>query len=285
MKRAIVVFIENKPHLMLQFGCLYTSLKYIQSKDTAMVVFGTPEALKKVPEDCIKIESEAVSYKPEWQNYHYINSIHCLTDKDSEVLGTFDLLLRTDVDTFLTPAWNSYYPQTYQAGRGGYVNDMATRNKLFSIASALGLRHQGIFNIGSTHYGAANLVRDVCKVSMTVASYIFENEFKDGEGSWPGWYKGVTSMYACEIAVNHCVDHLTIDHQKLDFGSAGQETVKDHPHIHCWHTDVMFSKFMFEAGKYDHLSTDQLDLNKVCDYCLYIALKSKQDMPWLTDGF
>ena len=58
MRRAVVVFVEDKKHLLLQLGCLYTSLKYIQSDDTDLVVFGTKEALEKVPDDCIKIECE-----------------------------------------------------------------------------------------------------------------------------------------------------------------------------------------------------------------------------------
>jgi hypothetical protein len=43
----------------------------------------------------------------------------------------------------------------------------------------------------------------------------------------------------------------------------------------------MFSKFKFVAGQYDDLSTDNLNVQEVRDYCLFIALKSKREMPWL----
>jgi hypothetical protein len=43
----------------------------------------------------------------------------------------------------------------------------------------------------------------------------------------------------------------------------------------------MFSKICYEAGLYDHLSIDDVDCTIVKDYCVYIALKAKQEMPWL----
>jgi hypothetical protein len=281
MRRAIVIYLEDKRNLMIQFGCLYTSLKYIDSKDTDLVVFGTKEALKKVPNDCIKIENEPISYLMQWQNYHYINSIGCLIDENSDFLEDYDLLLRSDADTFLTPAWNSFYPNIYTVGRGGYVNDENTRSNLKRIAKILGLNHKGIHNIGSTHYGNSKLVRKVCRLTVSTTLYIINNEFEDGYGNWPGWYKGVSSLYGTEIAANHLIKNFNIDHLKLDFYSTSGDSILNHPHIHCWHTHDMFSKFSFEAGKYDHILKDSLDINKVKDYCLYMALKCKNDMPWL----
>jgi hypothetical protein len=276
MKRAVVVFIEDKKVLLLQFLGLYESLKYIQASDTDLVVFGPQNALNKLPKDCIKIEYNPISYSAKWQNYHFINSISCLTDKNAEFLDNYDLILRSDVDTFLTPAWNFYIPDLYSAGGGGYVNDQNTRNKLKEIATKLGLRHKGFHNIGSTHYGNASLVRQVCKLSMEVTSYILDNEFKNGDGDWPGWYKGVALLYGCEIAMNHLVDEIRVSPDKLDFHSTSEESIKLHPHIHCWHTDKMFSKFHFYDGKYDSLSAENLDITKIYNYCLYMALNSKR---------
>ena len=276
MRRAVVVFVEDNKHLLLQLGCLYTSLKYIQSNDTDLVVFGTKEALEKVPDDCIKVECEIASNPPEFLNYRFINSISCLVGEQADFLDDYDLILRTDADTFLTPAWNSFYPALYTVGAGGYVNDQETRNNLKRIAAQFNLRHQGLHNLGSTHYGDARLVREVCKLATTITAHILTEEFKDGEGQWPGWYSGVATMYACEIAANHYVDQIIKDGKRIDHGSASLESINNIPHIHCWHTDGMFSKFQFTAGNYDHLSTDQLNVNKIKDYCLFIALKSKQ---------
>ncbi len=275
MRRAVVVFVEENSHLLLQLGCLYTSLKYIQSNDTDLVVFGTKDAMEKVPDDCIKVECEIASNPPEFLNYRFINSISCLVGEKADFLDNYDLILRTDADTFLTPAWNSFYPALYTVGQGGYVNDNETRMNIERIASQFNLRHQGLHNLGSTHYGNARLVREVCKLSTTLTAHILTEEFKDSEGQWPGWYRGVATMYACEIAANHLVDRIIKNGNVVDHGSASSESIHDHPHIHCWHTDNMFSKFQFTAGKYDDLSTDHLDINTIRDYCLFIALKSK----------
>jgi len=281
MKRGIVIYLENKRNLMLQFGCLYTSFKHIKCEDTDLIVFGTKDALEKVPEDCIKVECEAVSHRPEWHNYHYINSIYCLVGENSDFLDKYDLLLRSDVDTFITPAWNTFYPDMYTVGEGGYVNDKETADNLKRISGLFNLRHQGIHNIGSTHYGYAPLLRDICRLTLDVAKHILNNEFTNGEGQWPGWYKGVTLLYSSEIAVNHFADYFKKDIRLLDYGSTNPDSVNNHPHIHCWHTDNVFSKFWFECGKYDHMTKEGLNLDIVKDYCMYMALKSKEDMPWL----
>ena len=55
----------------------------------------------------------------------------------------------------------------------------------------------------------------------------------------------VASMYWLWIAANHFVDQINIDTERLDYGSASSESIDNHPHIHCWHTNNMFSKFQF----------------------------------------
>lgn len=279
MKRAVVVFVEDNPHLLLQLGCLYTSINYIQSEDTDLVVFGTKEALNKIPSDCIKVQVGIADNPPEFLNYRFINSISCLAGEEATFLDEYDYILRTDADTFLTPAWNSYYPTSYTVGRGGYVNDQKTISNLKQLASKHNLRHQGFHNLGSTHYGNPQTVREVCKIGVFLSEKLLTEEFKEDEGKWPSWYKGVATMYGCEIAVNHLVDNIEVDTQNLDYGSASEDSIYSHSHIHCWHTDNMFSKFHFTAGNYDKLSIENLDINKIKDYCLFIALNSKKLFP------
>ena len=276
MNRAIVVFVEDKKTLKLQFQCLYTSYKYIKPTDADLVVFGTQEALQWVPNDCIKIEYEILSNPAEFLNYRFINSISCLVGDQANFLDNYNLILRTDVDTFLTPAWNSFYPQLYTVGQGRYANSNQVKNNIKRIANHFDLSHQEIHNLGATHYGNAQLVRAVARLALSLSEYLLTTEFKENEGSWPGWYKGVTTMYSCEIAVNHLVPEFKIDQTKLDYDSTATDSITTHPHIHCWHTNNMFSKFQFLAGNYDHLSINNLDINQVNNYCLYIALKSQK---------
>lgn len=282
MKRAVVIYLENWPHLMLQLGCLYTSLRRLQCADTELVVFGSRQALDRLPNDCVKVEFPAIEKPPELARYRYINSIACLGSTEAAILDKYDRILRTDADVFLTPAWKNYYPWQYTVGRGLYVNSEDVKTKIRKIARKLGLRHQGIHNTGSTHYGPPELVRAVCRLAFKVNKYLLTVEFKNNPGEWPGWFSGVSILYSCEMAVNHLISEPSLDYVNLDYDSTSSESINAHAHIHCWHVETLFSKFKFEHGHYDQLSTEDLNLDEIRNYCLDIALQSKKELPWLT---
>jgi len=278
MKRAIAVYLDYTHGLFKQFACLYTSYKFINcSQDTDLIVFGPKSSLDLVPDDCIKVELNPLDGI--WKTYRFINSISCIGGKQAEFLNSYDYVLRTDVDTFLTPAWNTYIPNYYTVGRGGYSGEEVKGN-IIRVARKFNTRHQGIHNVGSTHYGASNLVRDVCKLSVEIAYYLLTEEFAKKEGAWPGWYRGVTSMYSTEIAVNHLVDVIDYRPDQLDFDSTSTNSIYYHPHIHCWHTDHLFSKFQYGDGKYDHMLSN-FESVEIREYCLNIGLEAKKKLPRL----
>jgi len=276
MRRGIVVYVEDKRDLLLQFGCLYTSLKYINANNTDLIVSGTAEALKKIPNDCIKYEFVPASVPPEFASYPFINSLCCLLSNDGKLLDKYDYILRSDVDTFLTPAWNEFFPEEYTVGQGGYVFTDDVKECILRVSNYLGLNHRGLHNLGSTHYGKPEQVREVCQLAVSIAEYLLTQEFKHSEGIWPGWYRGVTTMYSCEMAINHLIPNIRQEPEKLDYESNSSSSTKLHPHIHCWHTDMLFSKFQFSKGSYDHIQKQHLNVELVHDYCLYIALLSKE---------
>jgi len=278
MKRAIAVYLDYTRGLLQQFACLYTSYKYINcSQDTDLVVFGPKVSLDLVPDDCIKVELNPLGGI--WKTYRFINSISCVGSEQAEFLNSYDYVLRTDVDTFLTPAWNTYIPDYYSVGRGAYAGEEVNKNTK-RVAQKLNVRHQGIHNVGSTHYGASSLVRDVCNLSVEIAYYLLTKEFAVYGGAWPGWYRGVTSMYSTEIALNHLVDVIDIRPDQLDFDSTSTNSIYDHSHIHCWHTDNLFSKFKYGDGLYDHMLQD-FESDEIRQYCLNIGLEAKKKLPRL----
>jgi hypothetical protein len=276
MKRAVIIFLENKNELLLQFGCLYTSYQYIEAKDTDLIVYGPKDVLHLLPDDCIKVE-----YSPGESNYPFIHSISHIVYGENAFLNKYDYILRTDVDTFLTPAWNSFFPSGFTVGRGYYALNQDVEKKILHTANALRLTHKGIHNIGTSHYGPPQLIRNVCELSVYVAAYLLSTDFSSNEGKWPGWYKGVTTMYSNEIAINHLIDALQIYPEEIDFDSTSADTILKHPHIHCWHTDRPFSKFEFAFGNYNHLAIDKLNINCIKDYCIYISLKALQETAFL----
>ncbi|OZM56965.1 hypothetical protein CIB95_09345 [Lottiidibacillus patelloidae] len=272
MKRAVVVYLDNKIDQLKMFRCLYASFKHIQSPDTDLVVFGEDDTLIIVPDDCIKV---AIQPDRKFSNYPYIHSLACLAKKEADFTEDYDYLLRSDVDTFLTPAWNNFYPKEYTVGKGQYADQAGVKLKIKETATLFKLKHRGWHNIGSTHYGQAKLVRDVSRIASEITKHLILAVFKDTSGTWPGWYKGVSSMYALEIATNHLLENISTDHHSLDFPSTSVNSIHKNPHIHCWHTDQVFSKFAYLNGEYDQYEPHQLNATSIREYCLKIALEAK----------
>ncbi len=279
MKRAVAVYLENNRTMMYQIGCLYYSWRHVNSHDTDLVVFGTQDALDRLPDNCIKVLYNPISHQPEWNYYYFINSVSCLTGLQADFLDQYDYILRSDADTFLTPAWNRFYPNGYVTGGGKYINEDTSRNNIIRCANTFGLNHRGIHNIGSTHYGPACMVREVCKLIVPITKYLIGEEFRYNPGKWPGWAAEVSLLYAAEIAVNHLIHKPKVEPGKLDFESSSKDSILYHPHIHCWHSKERFSKFSFYEGEYDNLDIRMLNTHKVNDYCTYTALMAKRDFP------
>lgn len=278
MRRSLIIFVEDKENLLIQAWGLYYSWKHINSTDTDLLFIGPNKALNKLPNDLhiIKIPQEPITdLDKSFNNYYYINSVACINGIDSEILDIYDYLLRSDVDTFLTPAWLKFYPDKYSVGRGGYSNSDEIRNNMKRVAKIFNIDYiEHTRNIGSTHYGDTKTVREIARLQTQITQYLISEEFKNNEGSWPNWYKGVSLLYAGDIAVNHLVGK-DIYYGDFDFFSTSLESTNNHPHIHCWHTREIFSKFDLLDGNYDNVNLDKLDLSITRDYCLYMGLRGK----------
>ena len=275
--RAIVCFVENNKDLIQQALALRQSWLHVQSPDTDMVVMGPPAALGRIPDDVVKIEQRGVADDPELFSYRYANSVACLNGVNAWQLDRYSHILRTDVDTFITPAWNRFYPDGFICGNGGYSNDDDVRLRIREIAAEFGLQHRGLINTGSTWYGPTPLLRRMAATTEMLMRYILLNCFRESEGAWPGWYRGVTSMYASEIAINH----LAPSAQKsdaLDCYSTSRNSVQEYPHIHCWHTDDKFSKHWFVSGRYREEDAENLNLDIIADYAMEMSFRSLPDL-------
>lgn len=275
-RRALVCFVEDRPHLIQQVLALRLSWLYTQSPDTDLVVMGPSEALARLPDDVVKIVQQPAADDPAWCGYRRVNSVACFNGAGAEQLECYSHIMRTDIDTFITPAWNRFYPTTFTHGKGGYSNNDDVRQRLRSIAAEYGLNHRGVTNIGATWYGPTQLVRRTAAFTEMLAKHIITHHFATDEGKWPGWYRGVSVMYASEIAVNHCVPDAESS-TLLDFPSTSAESIELYPHIHCWHTDKKFSKHLFMAGKYSQDDVEGLNIEVISDYCLAFAWLARED--------
>lgn len=281
-KRAITCYIENKEYLINEFYGMYSSIKYINAKDTDIVVFGPKDVLSRIPGDCIKIECNLIYDQQPWSNpklpfpYKFINSIYFLTIPAANILLNYDYVLKTDVDVFITPEWNKFFSENYAVGKGAYVNNQLTYDKIRSVAKELNLNTKPDYNLGATHYGKPQDIINVMKLTYEVSKYWIENIFIHECGKWPSLWYGVTSMYAGEIAINHLINKVNKISDKIDYNSDSEETLNNQIHIHCYHTDDDFSKFKFRKGEYDNVDISKLDLNIIKDYCLYHILNGQK---------
>lgn len=276
-RRAIVCFVDDKPHLVQQALALRHSWLHVESPDTDLVVMGPPNALARFPDDVVKVPQQPVDEDPAWGGYSYANSIACMNGHGAEVLDRYSHVLRTDVDTFITPGWNTFRPTAFTCGTGAYANDDTVRQRIVEIAARYGLVHRGLTNIGSTWYGPTDLVRRTSAFTEMLVKHILSQYFSSDPGAWPGWYKGVSLLYAGEIAVNHCAPDVT-QSTLLDATSSRRESVASCAHIHCWHTDDKFSKHHFMAGRYTSEDARDLDLDIVSDYCMAMSFRSLGDL-------
>jgi hypothetical protein len=65
------------------------------------------------------------------------------------------------------------------------------------------------------------------------------------------------------------------ENRVMDFYSTSEVNASDLTikHVHRWHTDDMFSKFMFGAGKYDAVDfTPQAAMTTIRDYVAVVAM-------------
>ncbi|KAF0705783.1 Aste57867_6940 [Aphanomyces stellatus] len=303
--RAAVVFMplkDREAFFLKQFRWFRRSWMEIQTHEPAawrtdLVVFSTgtirtlellgctttPRQTPRDPNQCILVTNYTLLRTDDF-DYAFGDSINVVA-QDVAALEPYDWLLRTDIDVFLTPAFATWRPNEMVIGRGAYET-VANYVRLEAIArDVLGWNTSKLHNVGSTWFGPAAQVRACAKWTVRAMQHFHEHEFTDEEKSaaygntgWPEWHYGVLSLYAGHVAINHCMHGLAVDKDErlLDFPTASDEPTSDHPHLHAWQNRLRFSKFAFDEGQYAGESLTALDLTKVSDYAMYMALDSQQ---------
>eukprot|EP01084_Bolivina_argentea_P267288 453678_1 len=211
--------------------------------------------------------------------YKFLNSLDCiLTFKESypKLFYHYDYILKTDDDVFLTPFFLYKYPKNkyeFIVGKGGYIWKNSTRVEILNITNMLNLTHcwnplSICFNLGSSWYGSPKLIYEIGKLAIDLTVYLiwlFDNNYTAINNWNAGWYRGVASMYASELAVNNIINGnkryslITTAHDPhyavLDFRSSSKidinsENGKGVIHIHTWQTFTIFSKWKWQQS--DH---------------------------------
>ena len=81
-------------------------------------------------------------------------------------------------------------------------------------------------------------------------------------GSWPEWWRHVSSMYGGDLAIQQMFPKLTEEVNQpaltLDTHSSFTQTFLEAKHIHAFHTDEKFNKFAFYSSVPNFCSGGQI---------------------------
>jgi hypothetical protein len=266
---AVVTYLDKNERLIKEFNWLYRSWVVSGSWLTSdLVVFHHPE-VQVHNVDLITIPLEPINTQAKWKDYPFINSVYYLGTLQAEFLKEYKYILRTDHDCFLTPNFPSLRPRLATFGIGMYAQEPSVVVKLAQIAEKWGIL-PNFNNVGSTVMAYSGTVLAYAKLHMEYCERLLADEFPT-EGKWPGWFKGVLSMYAGNLAANAYFG------MGLTFGGLDCHCMSLEPmcatdyHIHAWHTYDFFSKFKWHDGGYSNIDTNTLDKRIIANYCLAIA--------------
>lgn len=267
---AIVTYLDKDEKLIKEFSWLYRSWILSGSWLTSdLVVFHHPEVqihnLDVIAVPLVPLSS----LETKWENYKFVNSVYYLTTPEASFLAKYKYTLRTDHDCFLTPNFPSLRPRLATFGIGMYAQEPNVVIKLAQIAKKWGIL-PNFNNVGSTVMTYSNALIEYSKLHLEYCNRLLAEEFPD-EGKWPGWFKGVLSMYAGNLAANAYFP------MGLTFGGLDCHCMSLEPmcatdyHIHAWHTYDFFSKFAWHNGEYALIDVNSLDKQIIANYCLFIA--------------
>jgi hypothetical protein len=278
---AIAVYIDNNDNIITEFGWLYNSWLLSGSWRTSRIIaFHNPKIsyndlpkyndIEYIP--LVPLTEQDLS----WKDYPFINSIWYMTMPEAVILTQYKYVLRTDCDCFLTPYFPNLRPRLATFGAGMFATEPDVSTRLANIAKKWGI--SPVFNnIGSTFMAHSNMALQFSQLQMEYCRKLKEEEFKDGYGTWPGWYQGVLTMYAGQLAAN-AIFGYGINIGGLDVHCVAREQMSPQDyHIHAWHVIGFFSKFEWREGKYRDYDMNSLDKTNIADYCLWIAGSGKQE--------
>ncbi|CAF1147501.1 unnamed protein product [Adineta ricciae] len=297
----LIIYTEVYTDVLKELGCVFNRFRTDKSEPPQCRMFlyqpissrRTPDLYKNVnipPYQQINVR-RSVLLRQSHAAYGYIDSINTIAEC-YPTYSMYDYILRTDSDTFLTKNFGNFTPNndTILFGQGGYSTTF-TGNRLRRIAQNMNWLYANLSNLGSTWYGPPRIAQKIANRSMDAILYLAINEFTQAErrgrvgiALWPDWHYGVLLLYGCDLAINHLVasENISIElaRRLLDQTTTNRDPndieKNNRLHLHCWHTDDMFSKFQFKAGNYNHIHPHTLiNDTSPAGYALRIALESR----------
>ena len=199
------------------------------------------------------------TYNAEVAKCEFMNSVEFLVDDAAAMLDAYSFVMRTDADTFVTPAFVRWRPTQFHTGVGAYCHLEGTQKRLVEWAGRLGVRHRGMHNLGASWYGAARDIRRAARLAARLTAALYEHAFdnKQNFDGWPLWHYGVALLYGSELALNELFATVTPT-AMIDTPTDQHVSVNSAFLYHSYQTGLFFSKLAFAKHSYDGLETKGL---------------------------
>lgn len=285
-KKAIVVYVDNNKTNFIEFSWLYkTFILWELYSEYDIICYCNPDAISEIPQhENILVKPLEPLNKPGsfWHTYGFVNSFAMFNDPNEEawIRENYEYILKTDCDVFLTENILGYEPDRLMIGMGGYMNEAPDEvlSNLLRIKDNMKMNYNNLNHIGASIFGPSGYVTTVVSNHFHLTHYILSTEFtEEFKGQWPGWFRGVASMYAIHLAINHMFSEEHLSLYTLDTLCWGNKIQKDTIHIHAWHGAEYFSKHDFFANKYEPLITNEVP-KLAGEYCHWIACNDIEDL-------
>lgn len=301
-KNAIIVYVDNKPKFIEEFSWIWKSwLMWDINEEWDLIAICHPDAEEELNS---KFKHDDLIIKPQvplsetnefWKDYKFVNSFAYFEDESNiELIKNYKFVLKTDCDTFLTKHFKGFKPWRDKVYLGlgqfyssRYTSDlrMAVFNKLQLFADKFKLNKNLITNVGASMICQSIELVAVCKLQLKMTEAVLKLGFPDGKkGHWPGWFRGVASMYAGELAVNHLVSASRVQQGSLDVWCAENEISSVDLHIHAWQqNDVdLFNKMKYHNGELPKIKRNNIP-DKAGDYCHMITCQPIEELKLLAE--
>lgn len=287
MNKAIVVYIDDNVKIIEEFSWLWkTWILWELYDEFDIVAYCNPSVIDKIPShnNLIKKELEPLhKTNPFWKDYPFVNSF-AMFNNNSElewINSKYDYILKTDADVFLTQHIKGLNPTKTMIGYGGYMsagpNEFdEVKSNLNRISKKLKLRDNGINSVGASIFGKTKIATAIIQDHYILTEYILKTEWKNGPGKWPGWFKGVSSMYAIHLVVNNILTPQLMTLYSMDSFCWNNEIDSNTYHIHAWHGPD-FSKHKWFNGEYDKLESNKVP-TIAKEYCQWIASNTIEEL-------
>ena len=203
----LLLFCEADICPLLPIDCVSISHLHLKSVSTGR----QRDAFRREPARCYfhALRPDYQSEATRATGYRFMPSLKFLTEEAFlSVHRKYDFVLRTDMDTLLTPTSLVWIPKHGYAFGHHYMSEPWTQRRLERLSThKLHLQHAGVHQLHSTWYVRTQRFAELATLAINVTEWLHVNEFTDEicdeivatEGmarcDWLYWHQATSSMY------------------------------------------------------------------------------------------